>query len=176
MFTRPEIAHWFAGTSSFAHISGDLTAYDVHPPLWFYVEEIWRRVIGPGLLAARFLSVALMVCSLVLVARVALLCRAPVALTLAITAFSYAVLYTGATVRMYPFANALLLLGVLALLHMLQPPDRPPQRSQSLLWAALAGLAFGLGTATHLFVVFPALTMGLSLRSPWRPAGATPRR
>lgn len=160
VFTRPQIAGWFAGTSGFARISADLKTYDVHPPLWFDIEAAWRRLAGPGLVAARLLSVALMVCSLVLVAGVARRCRAPVALTLALTAFSYAVLYTGATVRMYPLANTLLLLGVLALLQMLEAGEHRTAARRRWLWPALAGLAFGLGTAAHLFVVFPAAALG----------------
>ena len=158
VFTRAAIAHWFAGTSPLSRIAADLRTYDVHPPLWFDVEEAWRHVVGPGLLAARLLSVAFMVASLLLVARVARRCRAPVAPTLALTAFSYAVLYTGATVRMYPFANMLLLAGTLALLRVLGQPEA--SASSRRLWAALAGLAFGLGTAAHLFVVLPALAIG----------------
>jgi hypothetical protein len=158
VFTRAAVAHWFAGTSSLARIAADLRTYDVHPPLWFYVEEGWRRLVGPGLLPARLLSVAFMVASLLLVARAARRCRAPVAPTLALTAFSYAVLYTGATVRMYPFANMLLLAGTLALLRALDES----RRARAWRWAALAGLAFGAGTAAHLFVVFPALAVGLT--------------
>lgn len=160
VFTRGDIAHWFAGTAPLARISADLVTYDVHPPLWFYVEAAWRHLVGPGLLAARLLSVAIMAAGLILTARVARLCRAPVPLTLAITSFSYAVLYTGATVRMYPFANALLLLGTLALLHALGPRAQGVGKWRSSLWAGAAGLAFGLGTASHLFVVFPAVSLG----------------
>lgn len=160
VFVRADIAHWFAGTAPLARISSDLVSYDVHPPLWFYVEEGWRHLVGPGLLAARLLSVAIMGVELILTARVARLCRAPVPLTLAIMAFSYAVLYTGATVRMYPFANALLLSGTLALLHALAPRTQGVGRWRPSLWAAGAGLALGLGTASHLFVVFPAVALG----------------
>ena len=167
VFTRPQIAHWFAGASSFARISADLKTYDVHPPLWFDLEELWRRAVGPDLLAARLLSVALMAASLVLVARLARACRAPVALTVAINALSYAVLYTGATVRMYPLANVLLLAGTLALLRALAPRAGPDATPRPVLFAALAGLAFGLGTATHLFVVFPALALGLVAAGAW---------
>ena len=145
VFTRPQIAHWFAGTSSFARISADLKAYDVHPPLWFYLEELWRRAVGPDLLAARLPSVALMAGSLVLVARLARQCRAPVALTVAINALSYAVLYTGATVRMYPLANVLLLAGTLALLRALAPHAGPDGTPRPVLWAALAGLRVRAG-------------------------------
>ena len=163
VFARPQIAHWFAGTSSVAQISADLKTYDVHPPLWFYLEELSRRAVGPGLLPARLLSVALMAGCLVLVARLARACRAPVALTVAINALAYAVLYTGATVRMYPLANLLLLAGTLALLRALAPNGA----RRPMLFAALAGLAFGLGTATHLFVVFPALALGLVAAGVW---------
>ncbi len=161
VFQRGEIAHWFAGSAPLARIAADLVTYDVHPPLWFYLEAGWRHLVGPGLLAARLLSVAIMAVGLVLTGRVARLCRAPVPLTLAITAFSYAILYTGATVRMYPFANALLLAGTLALLHALAPRRQGREGWRSVLWAAAAGLAFGLGTASHLFVVFPAFALGL---------------
>ena len=160
VFARADIAHWFTGAAPLARISADLVAYDVHPPLWFYFEAGWRHLVGPGLLAGRLLSVAIMAAGLILTARVARLCRAPVPLTLAITAFSYAVLYTGATVRMYPFANALLLAGTLALLHALAPRGQGAGKWRPLLWAAGAGLAFGLGTASHLFVVFPAVALG----------------
>ncbi len=167
IFTRPDIAHWFAGTSSFGRMSADLKAYDVHPPLWFVVAQLWRHAVGPGLLAARLLSVALMAGSLVLVARLARRCRAPVGLTVAITALSYAVLYTGATVRMYPLANVLLLAGALALVRALEPRDDRDETRRPVLWAALAGLAFGLGTATHLFAVFPASALALVAATHW---------
>lgn len=45
------------GHGTVVGIADDLRRTDVHPPLYFWAVWLWRRMFGPGLLAARMLSV-----------------------------------------------------------------------------------------------------------------------
>nr|WP_321983829.1 hypothetical protein [uncultured Lichenicoccus sp.] len=155
LFTRPDVAGWFMQSAPIRAIPGSLRRFDVHPPVWFMLAWCWRHAVGPGLVAARCLSVLLTLINLTVFWRIALLCRIPAALASALAFLCYAMVYTGTTVRMYPLGLLFLLSGVLALLHLLQTP----RGARGIALAATAGLCFGLGAATHMLVVFPGMMM-----------------
>ncbi len=163
VFTKGDVAQWFERAPTSA-IPGNLRNYDVHPPLWFYAEAAWRSVAGADLVAARLFPVLLTLLNFGLVAALARQCRAPVAVTCAVAFGSYAVLYTGSTVRMYPMALTFLLLGTWLLLDVVQrvrdaAHRRGPTGVDVFARMALAGTCFGLGTVTHLLILFPCIAL-----------------
>ena len=60
-----------AGHATLAGIASDLRTTDVHPPLYFWAVALWRRLFGPGLLAARMLSVVCGIATIRLVLAIA---------------------------------------------------------------------------------------------------------
>ena len=156
VFTRDQIAGWFQQHAGLERIPDDLRRFDVHPPVWFMLDWAWRSGFGPGLVAARCLSAMLTLVNLAIFWRIARLCDAPAALASALAFLCYVTVYTGATVRMYPLGLLFLLSGVFALLHMLRAAQSP---RRSLVLAAIAGLCFGLASATHMLLVFSGMAM-----------------
>lgn len=154
-FTWADAAPWFAGGSKLSAIAADLRQHDVHPPIWFYAMAAWLDLAGPGLFSARLFSILLTLVNLGLVAAIARRCGAPVAASCAMASASFAVLYTGSTVRMYPLALLFLLLGTWALLHAVGAA----RGGRVLAGAALAGVCFGLGAATHMLILFPCIAL-----------------
>ena len=154
LFTRPDIATWFRQDATLRAVPGNLRRFDVHPPVWFMLCWCWRQAWGSSLVAARCLSVALTLVNLLVFWQIARLCRVPAALASALAFLCYGMVYTGATVRMYPLGLLFLLCGVLALLHLLQTTG-----ARGVALAAIAGLCFGLGAATHMLVLFPGVMM-----------------
>jgi hypothetical protein len=147
-FTPADVQNRFAGHSSFVQIAQNLRAGDVHPPLYFWVLEIWRRVFGPSWFAARMLSVVISVASLAVLARIAKAAAGPV---LAITLLSYGFAYTGILTRGFALAQFFVLLGVM----LAYPKPR----------GLLAGLAFGVAEICNYLAVFPGLAVLLALRA-----------
>ncbi|HUW80250.1 MAG TPA: hypothetical protein VMV54_05050, partial [Acidocella sp.] len=47
VFTAGSVRGLYAGHASPGKISHDLKIGDVHPPLYFWLLEIWRRLLGP---------------------------------------------------------------------------------------------------------------------------------
>ena len=155
VFTRMDVASWFTRGDRLSDIAANLRTYDVHPPVWFFAETAWRGLVGPSLFGARLFSVLLTALNFGLLAAIARRCNAPLALTCAIAFLSYAMLYTGSTVRMYPLALLFLLLGSWALLAALQAT----RNDRVVAATALAGACFGLGAATHMLILFPCITL-----------------
>lgn len=154
-FSRPEVADWFERQSRIQSITSNLRHYDVHPPLWFFAEWKWRDLFGSGLLAARSLSICLTISNFLVFLAIARRFGAQPAMASAVAFLSYVIIYTGATVRMYPLALLFLQLGVLFLLATLQSR----RGSEHVRSAVVAGACFGLGSVTHMLVLFPAVLM-----------------
>ena len=57
VFTAGSVRWLYAPHGSLAQIAHDLRQGDVHPPLYFWLLELWRRVAGAGWFTARLLSV-----------------------------------------------------------------------------------------------------------------------
>ncbi len=156
------------GHAGLLAIARDLRTTDVHPPLYFWLVALWRDLVGPGLLAARVLSVLFGAASLALVGRIAWLIRASnpdcggvaaPASAILMTALCYGFAYTNAVARGFAPAETATLLGVLLLLQ-----GR----------AGWAGPAFGIACACNYLAVFPAVAACLVSRA-WRALpGAVP--
>jgi hypothetical protein len=164
-FQRDEVAAWF-GRAPMASIAHNLRLHDVHPPLWFYAAAVWRGIVGSGLVEARLLSVVLTLVNFALLIGLARQCKAPVILSCAIAFSSYAILYTGSTLRMYPLALMFMLSGTWLLLDGLRRARDITERDRRQggigsvrLRMALSGASFGLGASTHFLILFPCIVI-----------------
>lgn len=154
IFTAGSARHFYAGHAGFARIAQDLRAGDVHPPLYFWALEIWRRIAGPSWFAARLLSVGFSLCGLALLARLAKAARIPACPALCLTLLSYGFAYTGIVARGFALAQLCGITGVLLVVLAARDKD----------WrlALAGGAAFGAGCFTNYLVLF---TAGAAL--PW---------
>ncbi|HVE21010.1 MAG TPA: glycosyltransferase family 39 protein [Acidocella sp.] len=155
IFTAGSVRWAFTGQAGFAAIAANLKSLDVHPPLYFWALELWRRWAGPSWFAARMLSVAFSVASLALVGRIAALTARPVLPAMALTLLSYGFAYTGILARNFALAQCLALLGVALLLSAAQRQHRTR--------ALLGGLALGAASFTHYLASFIGVAMLLWL-------------
>ena len=155
VFTAGSVRWLFSGQAGFAAIAQNLKAGDVHPPLYFWALEMWRRAAGPSWFAARVLSVAFSVAALALVGRIAAMTGRPVMPSMALTLFSYGFAYTGILARNFALAQCLALLGVALLLSAQRraAPDR----------SLLGGLALGAASFTNYLSSFNGAAMLLWL-------------
>jgi hypothetical protein len=148
IFTAGSVRSLYAGHASFAQIAQDLRAGDVHPPLYFWLLEIWRHIAGPSWFAARLLSVLFTLAGLALLARLAMAADIPVYPALFLTLLSYGFAYTGIIARGFALAQTCNIAGVLLLF--LAARDRR--------WtlALAGGAAFGAACFTNYLAVFTA--------------------
>jgi hypothetical protein len=112
MFHAGDVRGLYAGDATPSQIARDLRRGDVHPPLYFWALEYWRRLVGPAWFAARLLSVLLALAALAAVGWLAALADLPVAPAMLLTLFSYGFAYTGIVARGFALAQLLNLLGV----------------------------------------------------------------
>jgi hypothetical protein len=163
VFTAGSVRGLFSGQAGFAAIATNLKSLDVHPPLYFWTLEIWRRCAGPSWFAARMLSVSFSVAALALVGRIAALTARPVLPSMALTLLSYGFAYTGILARNFALAQVLALLGVALLLSGTQHGARDR--------ALPGGLALGAASFTNYLTSFigAAMLLWLALRRDRRP-------
>jgi hypothetical protein len=112
VFHPGDVRGFYAGHAGFCQIAEDLRRGDVHPPLYFWALEVWRRVFGPSWLAARMLSVVFSIGALVVVGRIAALAGIPVLPSVLLTIGCYGFAYTGTMARGFALAQLLNVLGV----------------------------------------------------------------
>lgn len=105
-----------SGHATMGGIVRDLRATDVHPPLYFWAVWLWREVFGPGLFAARMMSVVCGVVSLGLVGVIARRCSIAPMVPMLVTLGSYGFVYTNVVARGFAPAQMLTLCGVALLL------------------------------------------------------------
>lgn len=163
VFSPSSVRDSFAGRASPGQISTDLKIGDVHPPLYFWLLEYWRRLFGPSWFTARLLSVVLSLGALAALAWLAEVAAIPVIATLAITVFSYGFAYTGIVARGFALAQCLNILGI-ALIFAAARNDR-----QKIAFAG--GLALGAASFTNYLALFVGLAAILWLafsRARWR--------
>ena len=141
VFPAGMVATVQAGHATLTGIARDLRATDVHPPLYFWGAALWRPVFGPGLFAARMLSVLCGVVSIWLVGTIASRCAVRPALAMLFTLGSYGFVYTSVIARGFALAEMLILAGVALLLGR--------QR-------LLAGVFFGAACCCNYLAVFVA--------------------
>ncbi len=156
VFQPEDVRPFYTGDASLTAIAAALRNGDVHPPLYFWLLEYWRRLagqcwVGQGWFAARLLSVLLSLISLASIAWVAALTEIPASAAMLLALFSYGFAYTGIVARGFTLAQALDLLGIALMLL----ADRSRRRKASLGFAA--GLAFGAAAFSNYLAVFVGL-------------------
>jgi hypothetical protein len=117
VFTAASVRDRFHGDASPMQIAEDLRDNDVHPPLYFWMVDAWRHVVGDSMFRLRLLSV---LCSLGALGTVGLIARRlglPAALAMLLTLGCYAFAYTGSVARGFALAQLLSLLGIWAALR-----------------------------------------------------------
>ena len=144
-FHAGRIRRIVAGTAGAARIARELRATDVHPPLYFWVLAAWRRAFGPGLFAARLLSVLAALIALALVGRLARAAAIPALPAIGFTLGCYGFAYTGAIARDFALAEALVLAGCVLL--------AAPRRGVA------AGLCLGAACFANYLAAFPAAAL-----------------
>jgi hypothetical protein len=172
IFTPAQVQNRFTGTSSLAGIARNLRTLDVHPPLYFWALEYWRRIVGPSWFSARLLSVLFATASLGLLALIARAEKIPVIPTILICLLSYGFAYTSCVARGFALAQLLNLLGLALILETRHGRARPghPQ-----LFCFLSGLAFSAASFTNDLAIFTALgTLATETIKPRHPSGAFP--
>ncbi len=141
----------YDGHAGFGQIAQDLRQGDVHPPLYFWALELWRRAAGEGWFTARLLSVVFTLAGLFGLSRIARLCRVPAGPVLAMALLSYGFVYTGILARPFALAQACDIAGVFCALL--------AAREQRVAWALLAGVSFGAAAFADYLAVFTAAAM-----------------
>lgn len=148
VFRAGDVRGWLYEHSDGWRIARDLRATDVHPPLYFWMADDWRRLVGPNLFALRLLSVVLGVAALLAVAGMASLGGVPPLAAMLLTAGCYGFAYTSAVARGFALAQVLTVAGVLALML--------AERRRRFLLALLGGALLGLATFSNYLAVFVA--------------------
>ncbi len=151
VFTAGSVRWLYAGHAGFGQIARDLRQGDVHPPLYFWALELWRRAAGPGWFTARLLSVGFALAGLLGLSRIARFCRLPVWPVLAMALLSYGFAYTGGLARPFALAQALNIAGVAWALR--------AAREGRAAWALAAGAAFGAAAFADYLAAFTGATM-----------------
>jgi hypothetical protein len=116
----------FHGDSSFARIAADLRHGDVHPPLYFWIAAVWRRLFGDTLLSLRLCSALFSLAALGIVGLIARRAGIPAALAMLLTLGCYAFVYTGTVARGFALAQLLALFGVFFAIPRIAAPTAPP--------------------------------------------------
>jgi hypothetical protein len=155
VFHAEDVLGRYEGQASLGEISHDLRNGDVHPPLYFWALEFWRRVFGPSWLAARMLSVVFSICALAALAWLAALADIPVASATLIALLSYGFAYTGIVARGFALAEFLNIFGVALIFAGVK------KHQWSL--ALLGGLALGAASFSNYLASFVGLAVLLWL-------------
>ena len=159
VFTAASVRWLYQGRASFWRIAQDLRQGDVHPPLYFWALELWRRAAGPGWFTARLLSVCASLGGLAGLARIARLRRLRVLPVLVLALLSYGFCYTGILARPFALAQALNIWGGYFALR--------AERDTGAAWAA--GLCLGAAACTDYLAVFTgAALLALLCWQSWR--------
>ena len=146
-FAAGEVRAMQRAQATLAGIARDLRRTDVHPPLYFWSVELWRRAVGGGLFLARMFSVLCSLIALAAVGVIAWVSGIPPALAMLLTLGCYGFAYTGAIARGFALAQMLSVGGVALLLA-----ARGRRR-----WEFAAGASLGAATATNYLAAFVAV-------------------
>lgn len=116
VMTAGEVQRLQSGHASLADIADDLRSTDVHPPLYFWAAEGWRRLAGDSLFALRLASVLCSAVTLALVGWIARRRAVPAVPAMLLTLGCYGFAYTGAIARGFALAQMLSVAGVVLLI------------------------------------------------------------
>ncbi len=127
----------YFATEPFARML-ELTAHDIHPPLYYALLQLWMRLFGSGPAAVRLLSAVLGAAAIPAFAWVAGLFfpsrRGLMWVAVALLAINPAHLYYSQEVRMYSLALLLSLLATGAFWRLVDRLQGAPDRTASLPW------------------------------------------
>ena len=173
VFPAGRVRRVIARTAGPGRIAAELRATDVHPPLYFWALAAWRRWGGPGLLAARALSILAALAALAAVGGIAIEAGVPATSAMLFTLGCYSFAYTGAIARNFALAEALALAGVWLALR--RRDGVPP--TAALRQAGAAGLLLGAASFTNYLAAFTAGAVVAALGwSAWRTGPGAARR
>jgi len=161
---RPEdVRHLYTGQPSFAAIAQNLRIGDVHPPLYFWILNLWRQLFGPSWFAARLLSALFAIATLTTLSQAAKLAGVPVIPTILITLLAYAFPYTSSVARGFALAQWLNTAGLTLTLAALKADDRRLMTA--------SGLAFSAATFANYLAIFTPLAalLWLTIRHAYLP-------
>jgi hypothetical protein len=171
IFTPAQVQNRFAGATSLTDIAHNLRSLDVHPPLYFWTLEYWRRLLGPAWFTARLLSVLFATASLAVLASIARAEKIPIIPALLICLLSYGFAYTSCVARGFALAQLLNLLGLALILETRHGRESGHPR----LSYFLSGLAFSAASFTNDLAIFTALgVIATETIKPRHPSGAFP--
>ena len=134
----------FHARAGLVAVARALRTTDVHPPLYFWAVDLWRRAFGDSLIVARLLSVCCALVALMGVVRLAVLSGIGVVPAVLLTLGCYGFAYTGVVARGFALAQALALWGFVVAVQ-----GRGRARS-----AFAAGLLLGSATFCNYLTVF----------------------
>ncbi len=162
IFQAGQVRALYVAHAGFGQIAHDLRAGDVHPPLYFWMLEIWRRVFGPSWFSARLLSVGFSLLALAAIGWLAALAKIPVAAAMIVTLLMYGFAYTGTVARGFALAQLLNVAGTACAFAAVR------DRRQSL--ALGGGFAFGAASFANYLAIFTgfAALLWLVLAAPRR--------
>jgi len=155
-FHPADVRALYTGHATLTQIAQNLRTGDVHPPLYFWTLELWRRLFGPGWFTARLLSVIFSLATLATLAHLARLTQTPVIPKLLITLLAYGYAYTSAITRGFALAQLLTTLGLTLIIQSRHAGEGRHPRLTSVLPTA-AGTLFGAATFTNYLTLFTPL-------------------
>lgn len=155
VFKAADVRGRYVGQASLGKISHDLRIGDVHPPLFFWALEFWRRIFGPGWFAARMLSVVFSIGTLAALAWLAALAEIPVASAMMIALLSYGFAYTSIVARGFALAEFLNIFGVALIFAGV--------KKRQWRFALIGGLAMGAASFSNYLASFVGLAVLLWL-------------
>jgi hypothetical protein len=157
VFEPRQVRSYYSGVSGFGTIARDLRADDVHPPLYFWLLELWRRAVGPSWFAARLLSVLCSVAALALLAWLAAMARVPAVPAVLLALFFYGFAYTGIVARGFALAQLLNICGVGLVFAAGRGAEASGEKKswmRAFAGMTIAGLALGAAGFTNYLAVF----------------------
>jgi hypothetical protein len=155
-FHPADVRALYTGHATLTQIAQNLRTGDVHPPLYFWTLELWRRLFGPAWFTARLLSVIFSLATLATLAHLARLTQTPVIPTILITLLAYGYAYTSTITRGFALAQLLTTLGLTLIIQSRHAGEGRHPRLTSVLPTA-AGTLFGAATFTNYLTLFTPL-------------------
>jgi len=132
-----------AGEARLWEMTADLLLRDNHPPFYYWVGLVWRRMFGESLEALRWLSALCVIVQALLVWRIAAHLRWPLLAALLYLTCGLVIQF-GSIARDYGMASLWILVAMTATV------GRPGLRN-----SIIAGIAGGLALATHYVTLLP---------------------
>jgi len=154
-FSAAQVRADYTGQASPIQIAQALRTGDVHPPLYFWILDLWRQVFGESWQTARLLSVMFSLATLATLAQLAKQTNTPITPTILIAVLAYGYAYTSTITRNFALAQLLTTLALTLIVRCVgwaerSEADHLPTTSQEIpinpVSPAKAGILFLAGT------------------------------